>query len=115
MVTCPFSFSVCVVTVGYLPSNRDVDRPGGRGLIRGTADRVDGQAGCDSLTAVRLTEFWRRMDEHFGDVYTHSVAKDYVLAGLGGRTIEQALAEGEGVKDVWGAVCAEFQIPRQLA
>lgn len=54
------------------------------------------------------------MDEHFGAVYAQSVAKDYVLAGLAGRTIEQALAEGEDVKDVWGAVCAEFGVPRRL-
>jgi hypothetical protein len=75
---------------------------------------ADGQAGCDSLAAVRLTEFWRRMDEHFGATYAQSVAKDYVLAGLGGRTVEQALAEGEHAKDVWRAVCAEFQIPQRL-
>jgi hypothetical protein len=63
---------------------------------------------------VRVTEFWRRMDEQFGAVYAQSVAKDYVLAGLGGRTIERALAEGEDVKDVWSVVCAEFQVPHRL-
>ena len=54
------------------------------------------------------------MDEQFGAVYAQSVAKDYVLAGLGGRTIERALAEGEDVKDVWSVVCAEFQVPHRL-
>jgi hypothetical protein len=63
---------------------------------------------------VRLTEFWRRMDEHFGAVYAQSVAKDYVLAGLGGRTVQHALADGEDVKDVWRVVCAEFQISQRL-
>jgi Protein of unknown function (DUF3046) len=54
------------------------------------------------------------MDEHFGAVYAQSVAKDHVLAGLRGRTIEQALADGEGAKHVWGAVCAEFGVPQRL-
>lgn len=67
-----------------------------------------------SLTAVRLTEFWRRMDEQFGSAYAHSVAKDYVLAGLGGRTINQALADGDDVKKIWRAVCAAFPVPERL-
>ena len=41
------------------------------------------------MTAVRITEFWQRMDEQFGEVYAQSVAKDYVLAGLGDRTVRQ--------------------------
>ena len=44
---------------------------------------------------VRLTEFWARMRAQFGDVYAQSVAKDYVFAKLGGRTIERALADGD--------------------
>ena len=43
---------------------------------------------------MRLTEFWQLMDGQFGAPYAHSVAKDYVLTGLGGRTIAQALADG---------------------
>jgi len=38
---------------------------------------------------VRLTAFWERMNAQFGEAYAQSVAKDYVLAGLGGRTIER--------------------------
>jgi len=67
-----------------------------------------------SLSAVRLTEFWRRMDEQFGQAYAQSVAKDYVLAGLGGRTITQALADGEDVKVIWRAVYAAFDVPDRL-
>ena len=40
--------------------------------------------------------------------------KDYVLAELDGRTIEQALAEGVGAKEVWQAVCATFDVPQKL-
>jgi hypothetical protein len=67
-----------------------------------------------SLAAVRLTEFWQRMDEHFGSAYAQSVAKDFVLAGLGGRTVRQALADGEDVKVIWQAICAAFPVPERL-
>jgi hypothetical protein len=63
---------------------------------------------------VRLTLFWERMRAQFGDVYAESVAKDQVLASLGGRTISQALADGEDVKVVWRAVCEAFHIPERL-
>jgi tRNA A22 N-methylase len=66
------------------------------------------------LTAVRMTEFWQRMNDHFGAVYAQSVSKDYVIAGLGGRTVEQALADGEDVKTIWRAVCAAFNVPERL-
>jgi len=67
-----------------------------------------------SLTRVRLTEFWERMRAQFGDVYAESVAKDYVLAGLGSRTVSQALADGEDAKVVWRAVCEAFRVPERL-
>jgi hypothetical protein len=70
--------------------------------------------GRGSLSAVRLTEFWRRMDEQFGSVYAQSVAKDYVLDGLGGRTVTRALADGEDAKTIWRAVCAAFNVPERL-
>ncbi len=54
------------------------------------------------------------MDEQFGSAYAQSVAKDYVLAGLGGRTIAQALADGEDVKKIWRAVGAAFNVPERL-
>jgi len=54
------------------------------------------------------------MDEQFGPDYAQSVAKDYVLAGLDGRTIAQALADGEDVKAIWRAVCAAFDVPERL-
>jgi len=63
---------------------------------------------------VRLTEFWARMRAQFGDVYAQSVAKDYVFARLGGRTVERALADGEDAKVVWRAVCETFDVPEKL-
>ena len=63
---------------------------------------------------MRLTEFWARMREQFGDVYAESLAKDYVLSSLGGRTVNQALADGEDAKVVWRAVCDTFNVPDSL-
>jgi Protein of unknown function (DUF3046) len=63
---------------------------------------------------VRLTEFWERMRAQFGEVYAESVAKDYVLSGLGGRTVNKALADGEDAKIVWRAVCETFNVPESL-
>jgi Protein of unknown function (DUF3046) len=60
---------------------------------------------------VRLTVFWEKMRGQFGDTYAASVAKDHVLAGLGNRTADQALAEGIAPKTVWRAVCEAFEIP----
>jgi hypothetical protein len=62
---------------------------------------------------VRLTEFWGRMEERFGSVYAHSLAVDYQLPALG-ATVEQALGKGVPTKDVWNAVCAEFDMPQHL-
>ena len=63
---------------------------------------------------MRLTVFWERMRAQFGDTYAESVAKDYVLAGLGGRTVNKALADGEDAKIVWRAVCDTFNVPESL-
>ena len=63
---------------------------------------------------MRLTEFWSRMTEHFGPGYVESFAKDHVVTGLDGRTVQQALAEGESAKTVWRAVCADQDIPSSL-
>jgi Protein of unknown function (DUF3046) len=63
---------------------------------------------------VRLTVFWEWMRAQFGDSYAESVAKDFVLAGLGGRTVDQALADGVDAKTVWRAVCEAFDVPERL-
>ena len=63
---------------------------------------------------MRLTDFWDRMRAQFGDTYADSVAKDYVLSKLGGRTVTTALADGEDAKVVWRAVCETFDVPGSL-
>ncbi len=63
---------------------------------------------------MRLTAFWDRMRAQFGETYAESVAKDHVLTTLGGRTVNQALADGEDAKTVWRAVCETFNVPERL-
>ena len=41
-----------------------------------------------------------------GTAYADSYARDQVLATLAGRTVHQALADGDDAKAVWRAVVA---------
>ncbi|GAA0967647.1 DUF3046 domain-containing protein [Actinocorallia libanotica] len=54
------------------------------------------------------------MNQQFGENYAESVARDQVIAGLGGRTVEQAFADGVDTRTVWKAVCAAFDVPERL-
>jgi hypothetical protein len=63
---------------------------------------------------VRLTAFWERMHTQFGDAYASSVAQDYVIAVLGDRTVNQALADGVAVVTVWRGVCEAFELPERV-
>lgn len=60
---------------------------------------------------MRLTEFWERMREQFGAAYADSLAMDQVLPQLGGRTVAEALEDGEPARRVWRAVCEAFEVP----
>ncbi|MEP6464448.1 MAG: DUF3046 domain-containing protein [Frankiaceae bacterium] len=60
---------------------------------------------------MRLTEFWTKMERHFGSAYADSIARDQVLPTLGGRTASDALAAGEDVKMVWRAICEALEVP----
>jgi Protein of unknown function (DUF3046) len=60
---------------------------------------------------VRLSVFWERMEHHLGATYAHSYARDHVLADLEGRTVEQALTDGEDATRVWRAVVAALELP----
>lgn len=63
--------------------------------------------------AVRLTHFRQLMDEEFGGVRAASISRDHVFGGLDGRTVEQALEDGDEPRDVWRVVCAEFEVPAE--
>ena len=51
------------------------------------------------------------MESRFGVTYARSYAADQVLATLGGRTVERALADGDDAKSVWRAVCDATAAP----
>jgi hypothetical protein len=62
---------------------------------------------------MRISEFWRRMDVRFGATYARSVAQDHRLTVLG-ATVNDALESGVSAKEVWRAVCADFDVASQL-
>jgi hypothetical protein len=61
---------------------------------------------------VRLTEFSVLVDDRFGAARGASLVVDHVLAALGGRTPAQAIEAGIEPRDVWRALCADFDVPR---
>jgi hypothetical protein len=58
-----------------------------------------------------MTVFWERMNARFGAAYADSVARDLVLAQLGGRTVVDALNAGVEAAVVWAAVCEAVEVP----
>jgi hypothetical protein len=51
------------------------------------------------------------MEHHLGPAYAESWARDQVLSGLDGRTVEEALRAGVSAKVVWRAVCDALDLP----
>jgi Protein of unknown function (DUF3046) len=62
---------------------------------------------------VRSSQFWELMREEFGAGYAATLAREHVVSALGERTAEQALAAGVGPREVWLAMCADLQVPRE--
>lgn len=62
---------------------------------------------------MKHSEFWAAMQDTFG-AYGPSLAKDMVLGPLGGRTAEQALADGEPPRRVWAAICEVNDLPEHI-
>lgn len=53
------------------------------------------------------------MDTALGTAYSRSWASLYVLGELGGRTVEESLAQGEPPKVVWRAVWSALELPQR--
>ncbi|QFU87803.1 hypothetical protein YIM_13085 [Amycolatopsis sp. YIM 10] len=66
-----------------------------------------------TLGAMRITVFRRMMTDEFGAARAATLSKDHLFSGLGGRTVEQALAAGVPAKQIWQEVCAAFEIPAE--
>ncbi|WP_372728474.1 DUF3046 domain-containing protein [Nocardioides sp.] len=60
---------------------------------------------------MRHTEFWDRLEHSLGQAYARSWAGQFVMAELGGRTAQEALAAGEPPKEVWAAVWRALELP----
>jgi len=61
---------------------------------------------------VKHTEFWNRMDDALGASYARTWASMFVIADLGGRTVDEALAAGAPPKEVWAAVWRVLELPQ---
>lgn len=53
------------------------------------------------------------MDARFGKAYSRSLARDYRLPTLR-ASVEEALEAGIPAKEIWRAICAEFEVPAAL-
>lgn len=61
---------------------------------------------------MRHTEFWERMEQALGSsAYARNWSEQQVMASLGGRTVQEALAAGESPKTVWRAVWETLGLP----
>ena len=70
--------------------------------------------GMGDTCGVRLTDFWERMDALFGPEYARSWARDFSLAALDGRSVEQSIAAGIETREIWEAVCGVVDVPTLL-
>ncbi|GAA4641826.1 DUF3046 domain-containing protein [Gordonia humi] len=60
---------------------------------------------------MRLTEFAELTDLEFGRRRADAMLNDHVLVELGGRTGAQAIEDGVDPREVWRALCREFDVP----
>ena len=51
------------------------------------------------------------MEAALGSAYARTWSREQVLASLGGRTVQEALTQGEQPKVVWRAVWAALNLP----
>ncbi|GAB19086.1 hypothetical protein GOEFS_075_00060 [Gordonia effusa NBRC 100432] len=61
---------------------------------------------------MRLTEFTELINTEFGEVSAGSMLIDHVLSDLGGMTAAQAIEAGVDPREVWVALCRDFDVPR---
>ncbi|GGK95441.1 DUF3046 domain-containing protein [Nocardia jinanensis] len=61
---------------------------------------------------MRLTEFQELMHTEFGEARGDTLLSDHSILALGGRTGAAAIEAGVDPREVWRALCAEFDVPR---
>ncbi|MEE2031072.1 DUF3046 domain-containing protein [Rhodococcus chondri] len=60
---------------------------------------------------MRLTEFHELVRNEFGQMRGDALLHDHVLLDLDGRTAAQAIEAGQEPREVWRALCVEFDVP----
>jgi hypothetical protein len=60
---------------------------------------------------MRVSEFWRAVDQEFGEGYGAVVTRDVVIESLGGRSAVDAIAAGVDARTVWEALCESQDVP----
>ncbi len=68
-------------------------------------------AGATTVGRVRLTEFHEMVRDEFGQMHGDALLRDHVLLELGGRTAAEAIEAGQEPREVWRALCEEFDVP----
>ncbi|MDJ0391787.1 DUF3046 domain-containing protein [Rhodococcus sp. G-MC3] len=61
---------------------------------------------------MRLTEFRELLVDEFGGMQGDSILVDHVITSLNGLTGAQAIEAGVDPREVWRALCREFDVPR---
>jgi hypothetical protein len=64
------------------------------------------------LNTVRLTEFQELLHTEFGTARGDALLTDHVIPSLDGRTGAAAIEAGVDPREVWRALCADFDVPR---
>ncbi|MBB5511630.1 hypothetical protein HD598_000317 [Neomicrococcus aestuarii] len=62
---------------------------------------------------MRVSNFWTLMEDEFGSGYAYVLANQLALTSLGGRTVNEALADHFEPREVWGAVCDAQDVPAE--
>lgn len=60
---------------------------------------------------MRTTVFRQLMVQEFGQLRADHLARDHVLSGLGGQTVDEAVEAGVSASTIWREVCDAFDIP----
>lgn len=60
---------------------------------------------------MRYTEFEQKLLGEFGSSVAETILVDHVFFELGSRRVKEAISQGVELKDIWRAICIEFQIP----
>ncbi|WP_109473292.1 DUF3046 domain-containing protein [Ornithinimicrobium cavernae] len=62
---------------------------------------------------MRVSEFWRAVEDEFGGAYGRFQATSQVLSALGERTPAEAIEAGVPVKTVWLEFCRHMDVPEE--